>query len=534
MDVCCPHFCRYKHSGSKGKKDKENPSDANAEKPSHALRRKPKRTLQECVEICQQYATLSELCKHNNKIYAYVKLHGFEEACFAHFDTPENQGYGDGIRYGGRRKQQSVDYPSVIDGPYQRLTYKYRIPHTDELDHYMRVANNLYNQCAWEFRHALDDKDDPHWLSHFTLRDRMRTILNKEGKCNFKLMPSEQMADNVVLDFSVSCRAFATQMRNHKPGEGIPHPPAYRKRGAMYQLRVRSKSRNHYIFSDGTLRLTSNLSVPIYGFEDYRERLRNFVSATLIPHPRYIEVAIYYDVPLTPDPELDEASYAAIDLGLDNFVSMVDQYQTTIYHGGFLKSRNQLYFDTMRQLKRAAQWKKGDPYTHRMQRLHDKHQSFIDDVTNKVSRHITDYLQSRHIGVLIIGWDYHIKQRIKLDRNTAHLFLYAAHGKLIDKLQYKCHQVGIQLVLTEERHTSKCDALALEPICHHDEYLGRRVKRGLFRSSTGRVINADVNGAINIMRKVIGDCAFVKDIISSGHLFCPVGYKHPFGWAANK
>lgn len=71
------------------------------------------------------------------------------------------------------------------------------------------------------------------------------------------------------------------------------------------------------------------------------------------------------------------------------------------------------------------------------------------------------------------------------------------------------------------------DALALEPIGKHEQYLGRRTKRGLFRSSVGKLINADKNGALNIMRKVVGD-SYVSRIVNSGHSLCPVRYSNPF------
>ena len=87
--------------------------------------------------------------------------------------------------------------------------------------------------------------------------------------------------------------------------------------------------------------------------------------------------------------------------------------------------------------------------------------------------------------------------------------------------------VGIDFVKHEESYTSKCDALALESIGKHKEYLGRRVKRGLFRSSTGKVINADQNGALNILRKVVGDSEFTR-IVGSGHSLCPIRHRNPF------
>ena len=80
----------------------------------------------------------------------------------------------------------------------------------------------------------------------------------------------------------------------------------------------------------------------------------------------------------------------------------------------------------------------------------------------------------------------------------------------------------------EESYTSKCDALAKEEIGKHESYLGKRVKRGLFRSSTGRYINADVNGAVNILRKVVGDSDCISQITGSGRLLRPIRYSSPF------
>lgn len=71
------------------------------------------------------------------------------------------------------------------------------------------------------------------------------------------------------------------------------------------------------------------------------------------------------------------------------------------------------------------------------------------------------------------------------------------------------------------------DALAFEKIGKHEQYAGRRIRRGLFHSSTGRLINADQNGALNIMRKVVGD-SYVREIVVSGHSLCPVRYRNPF------
>jgi len=80
---------------------------------------------------------------------------------------------------------------------------------------------------------------------------------------------------------------------------------------------------------------------------------------------------------------------------------------------------------------------------------------------------------------------------------------------------------GIQIIEQEESYTSKCSALDMEPIQKHEQYAGRRKRRGLFQAACGKLLNADVNGAVNILRKAISDSA-AKQIIDSGLLFNPV------------
>ncbi len=92
---------------------------------------------------------------------------------------------------------------------------------------------------------------------------------------------------------------------------------------------------------------------------------------------------------------------------------------------------------------------------------------------------------------------------------------------MIDKIVYKANLLGIEVITHEESYTSKIDHLAFEPLKKQESYLGKRKKRGLFQSSVGKLINADINGAIGIARKVVGD-SFIGKIIDSGFVFNPV------------
>lgn len=146
---------------------------------------------------------------------------------------------------------------------------------------------------------------------------------------------------------------------------------------------------------------------------------------------------------------------------------------------------------------------------------------WIEDKLHKISRYIVDFCKSNNIGTIIIGLNKEWKNEINIGKRNNQHFVSIPHSKLIDKIVYKANLLGIEVITHEESYTSKIDHLAFEPLKKQESYLGRRKKRGLFQSSIGELINADINGAIGIARKVIGD-SFIGKIIDSGFVFNPV------------
>lgn len=115
-----------------------------------------------------------------------------------------------------------------------------------------------------------------------------------------------------------------------------------------------------------------------------------------------------------------------------------------------------------------------------------------------------NYLVSNNIDVFVIGKNKGWKQNTKKKGGKFNQrFTQIPFARFIDMLTYKCQLAGIKVELQEESYTSKCSFLDNEPIQKHDEYLGRRTKRGLFRTSKGELINADINGALNILKKFL-------------------------------
>ena len=119
---------------------------------------------------------------------------------------------------------------------------------------------------------------------------------------------------------------------------------------------------------------------------------------------------------------------------------------------------------------------------------------------HKVSRKIVEYMEANSLNTLFAvknaGW----KDSINLGRTNNQKFVSIPYNMLIQMLEYKCKLAGINFVIVNEAYTSKCSFLDREKISKHASYAGRRIRRGLFISSSGIMINADVNGSLNIMR----------------------------------
>jgi putative transposase len=172
-----------------------------------------------------------------------------------------------------------------------------------------------------------------------------------------------------------------------------------------------------------------------------------------------------------------------------------------LVNGRPLKSINQRYNKELARLRSALP--AGQYTSKRIQQLTHKRNCQVDAFLHCVSKRIIEFMRLMGLGTLVIGKNDGWKQSVRLGKRTNQNFVQIPHARLIEMLTYKAQLVGITVIRTEESYTSKCSFLDNEPLCRHEQYAGKRTKRGLFRASDGRLINADVNGAYNILRKVI-------------------------------
>jgi len=197
-----------------------------------------------------------------------------------------------------------------------------------------------------------------------------------------------------------------------------------------------------------------------------------------------------------------------IDLGLNNFVTMVNNIGETpiVINGKGIKSINQYYNKQLAHYKCLAKKENDKEWTKRLQQITSKRNNRMDNFLHKSSRYIIDYCIYSRIDTIVIGKNDKWKQDAQLGKTTQS-FVQIPYAEFINKLKYKCEDAGIKLIITEESYTSKASFIDNDKIPTYGEnfnydFSGKRIQRGLYQSNNGILVNADCNGAYNIIKKV--------------------------------
>jgi putative transposase len=226
-------------------------------------------------------------------------------------------------------------------------------------------------------------------------------------------------------------------------------------------------------------------------------------------HGHYVVEVLYTKEPV--QAEVDPTFCVGMDLGVTNLAAIAANrvgFVPRLVNGRPIKTWNQWYNKRMKELKKKLPKGDRERVTKQMERLTNKRNRQVQHYLHTASRRIVDFLVQQGVGTIIIGKNPLWKQDVNHGRRNNQNFVCIPHARFIEMLTYQAALVGIQVETTEESYTSKASFLDLDPIptyTPNDEtaypFSGKRVKRGLYRASNGRWINADVKSAYNILRK---------------------------------
>ena len=392
-----------------------------------------------------------------------------------------------------------------------------------------QYSNNLYNVALYNIR------------QYFFTQKKFLTYESNYHECkdneNYGLLQAG-VAQQTMKVVDRSFKSFFNLLKKCKQGEyryndvKIPH---YRKKGGLFNLVL---STNAISIKDGYFKIPMS--------REYR-KLKNYKDDIKIPFPTRLQDKTIKEVRILPYSNgkyfkvqyvyvvkqdikaLNTNKVMAIDIGVENLATCVSNVMTPfIMDGRKIKSINQYWNKQMAKYTSIAmkQQKTSKVTTNRIQRLTTKRNNQVNDCIKKTARYIVNQCISNGIGTLIVGYNKDFKRSVNIGKQNNQNFTQLPFGSLREQLQFLCWKYGIEYIEVEESYTSKSSFLDNDELPEYKPeqpytkgFSGKRIKRGLYQSKNGTVLNADVNGAYNILRKGKQDFTFER--LPSGLLASP-------------
>lgn len=362
-------------------------------------------------------------------------------------------------------------------------------PFFNECDNLCFLSKNLYNVALYNVRQF--------YFENKKYLDYVKNFHQTKTSVDYKALPAK-VANQTIKLVDKNFKSFFSLLKNGYTTAKIPK--YLDKLEGRFITRYEKQSLSLGEFKKTGLLHLSKTNIKI------QTKVKDFKSikeVRIIPRNEYYCIEVVYEFK---EVELKtEGVYSAIDLGLNNLATITfsDGSQPLIINGKPLKSINQFYNKQKSIIQSELEKINKKKKSKRLIRLTNKRNNKVNDYLHKSSFELVNQLVSRGVKCLVIGKNTNMKQDINLGKVNNQNFTCLPIFKFANMIEYKCKKVGIKVIFQEESYTSKCSFLDLEEIKKQEIYLGKRIKRGLFVSSKGKVINADVNGSYNILRKAI-------------------------------
>ena len=395
-------------------------------------------------------------------------------------------------------------------------------PLYDVFDDLCFKAKNLYNAALYTFRQSFFD-DDVKTLGWMEIS----TMFSKSKQADYESLQSK-VANNVIKMLGANISSFWELLKLKRKGEydrKVRLPKYLHKTEGRFVLDFRSGTISRKRGKRGE-RGEAILCPRSYNIKVPTKIEGKINCIRVVPCRDYYKIEVVYEVS---DSQMKEKGcLAGIDPGGENLLTIAfsdKEKRPAIISGKKIKSEN-CYFN---KVIGEAQ-SKLRPGTYRsswLDRLWTKRENKLSYEMHMISKFVADFLDESGCSKVVIGDNKNQKQEIKMGRQNNRKFVQIPHQKLFQMIEYKCRRKGIEVIFREESYTSKASFIDNDFIPEFSpenqgkhKFLGKRVKRGIYRTSAGKRINADVNGAYNIMVK-----HFPEDLSDrTGRKYSPVKF----------
>jgi putative transposase len=360
-------------------------------------------------------------------------------------------------------------------------------------------SKNLYNYANYLIRQEFINNGK--WIRY----NELDKLLKNHD--TYKELPAQTAQQTLKLldrNWKSFFKSIKDWSKNNDKYLGRPNLPKYKKKNG----------RAIVIFTNQQCKIKSGyLSFPKTKLKLKTRVEGNLREVRIIPKGAVYVIEIVYQKEINVVPR-QPSRIAGIDLGLNNFVTLVNNIgiKPIVVNGKVIKAVNQYYNKKKAKLMSYI----GNRGTSkRIEKLTLKRNNKIKDYMHKVSRFVVSWCKEHDIDTIVVGYNSNWKQEIELGKINNQNFVGIPYYQFLQMLWYKCGEEGINLIFTEESYTSGCSFLDSEEVCKENYNKNRRIKRGLFKSNKGILINADVNSAYNIIKKVFPN-AFAEGIEGVG------------------
>ena len=390
------------------------------------------------------------------------------------------------------------------------LTVKQQAKHLSKGDYrtlreLCHIAKNLANEAIYNIRQYYFSEGE------FLKYEKNYTLLKNSP--NYKSLNSN-MAQQILKEVDGSFKSFFGLLKLAKQGKyafkdcKLPH---YLPKDGYTTLVigfVRLKGNKLILpFSNGFKKTHKavEITIPPILLDKKVKEIRIIPKAKA----RFFEIQYIYEAECV-QRNLNTNNALALDLGVNNLVTAVSsQGKTFIIDGRRLKSINQWFNKENARLQSIKDKQHyGKKSTNRQKAIARDRNNKVNDYMNKVARKVINYCIANDIGTLVVGYNETFQRGSHIGKQNNQNFVNIPYGQLRSKFEYLCKLNGIVFVKQEESYTSKASFWDQDdiPVYNADnpreyQFSGKRVHRGQYKTASGKTINADVNGALNIMRK---------------------------------
>lgn len=359
------------------------------------------------------------------------------------------------------------------------------------VDQYCFYSKNVYNQANYIIRQEFINNNNK--LSAYDVQKLMQPMDCYKECGSQAAQKTIQLVDKMWKSYF---KAIKDWKKNPSKYLGMPKLPKYLPKDGRQVFMLKNIQCS---LNDGQFRIAFK---PFGCYTVNTHAVGKLMQCRFIPKADYYVMEIVYEIEV-PDVVEERIRICSIDLGTENLITMVNNVglQPVVIKGGAIKSANQFYNKRKAEMQSQLKKETGRDWSKNLQKLTDKRYEKIKYLMHCASKKVVDYCVENRIDTLIIGLNKKWKQENENKQN----FTYIPFDMLVKQIQSKCEEYGIEVVMTEEAYTSGTSFLDKEQPIKENYNKERRVYRGLFVANNGKTINADVNGAYQIMKKAIPD-----------------------------